>query len=112
VNAAYHTDVLVGAIMCRFESNGEGKGASMYIASLGVLPRYRGRGIGTKLLSHALREAEKDSSIRSAYLHMQCDNEGAASFYQRHSFFKSHTVENYYARVDPPHADVWVKQFE
>lgn len=104
--------MLVGAIMCRYETKADGKTACMYIASLGVLPPYRDRGIGTKLLKHALRKAANDSNITDAYLHMQSGNSSAASFYQRHGFVFSHTVPKYYARLDPPDADIWTRSLK
>ncbi len=43
--AAYHNDVLVGAIACRLEAH-SGNTAKMYIVTLGVLAPYRGMRIG------------------------------------------------------------------
>ena len=42
--AAYHGDVLVGAIACRLEAHGTA--AKMYIVTLGVLAPYRGMRVG------------------------------------------------------------------
>lgn len=99
-------DVLVGAIMCRLER--ESGGANLYIASLCVLAPYRGKGIGSKLLLDALREASKDPNVGTAYLHMQAGNDEAKEMYKRHGFRHTHTIENFYSgRLDPPHADVF-----
>lgn len=42
--AAYHREVLVGAIACRLEAHGTS--AKMYIVTLGVLAPYRGMRVG------------------------------------------------------------------
>lgn len=42
--AAYHNDVIVGAIACRLEAHGTA--AKMYIVTLGVLAPYRGMRVG------------------------------------------------------------------
>lgn len=48
-----------------------GKGARLYIMTLGVLAPYRGYGVGTKLLGRSLTAAARDPSIQEAYLHVQ-----------------------------------------
>ena len=59
---AYHTDVLVGGIACRCEKTE--KAAKLYIMTIGVLPAYRGCGIGSKLLNKTLDACKKDSKIQ------------------------------------------------
>ena len=44
--AAYHNDILVGAITARSEKQAGGKSSKMYIVTLGVLAPYRDFGIG------------------------------------------------------------------
>ena len=48
--AAYHREVLVGAIACRLEAHGTS--AKMYIVTLGVLAPYRGMRVGESAVNY------------------------------------------------------------
>ena len=81
---AFYQDVLVGAVACRHEQpkgGAEGKG-KLYIMTLGVLPPYRGRGVGRQLLAHTLEEARKQDKAAEIYLHVQTNNDDALNFYK------------------------------
>ena len=81
---AFYQDVLVGAVACRLEApqgGAEGKG-KLYIMTLGVLPPYRGQGIGRRLLNHTLAEARKQDKASEVYLHVQTNNDDAVNFYK------------------------------
>jgi ribosomal protein S18 acetylase RimI-like enzyme len=102
---AFHNDVVVGAVACRLEK--APGGPKLYIITLGVLAPYRGMGVGSRLLEKSLAVvAASLPEVTEAYLHVQTSNEEAAAFYARFGFEKGEVVENYYRRIDPPHAQV------
>ena len=76
----------------------------LYIMTINVLAPYRRRGIGQKLLDYILDVASKDDTIIEAYLHVQTSNDDAKQFYVRNGFEENGIVENYYKRIEPPHA--------
>ena len=53
---------------------------------MGVLPPYRGRGVGTKLVEEILEMAVADEELLDVYLHVQTSNEDAVRFYKRLGF--------------------------
>ena len=99
--AYYSTDILVGAICCRLEKKSD-RDARLYIMTLGVLAPYRSCGIGTKLLTATLDEADQDASIEDVYLHVQTSNRDALDFYKRFGFEQREKICNYYKRIEPP----------
>ena len=108
--AYYSTDILVGAVCCRLEKKTEGsKDLKLYIMTLGVLAPYRSCGIGSKLLATVLDEADHDSSVDEAYLHVQTSNTDALDFYKRFGFEQREKICNYYKRIDPPDCFVMVR---
>jgi len=76
----------------------------LYIMTINVLAPYRRRGIGQKLLDYVLDIASKDATIIESYLHVQTSNDDAKQFYMRNGFEDMGIVENYYKRIEPPHA--------
>ena len=76
----------------------------MYIMTVGVYAPHRDRGVGTRLLKHALNEGSADEYIKDAYLHVQTNNDDAIAFYKRFGFVEDVVVRNYYKRLDPPDA--------
>ncbi|CAI8006174.1 N-alpha-acetyltransferase 50, partial [Geodia barretti] len=104
---AYFNDLVVGAVCCRVET--EGDKHRMYIMTLGCLAPYRRLGIGTALLNHVLQKARDHGNIDNIYLHVQINNEDALAFYRKFDFHSVETKEQYYKRIDPPHAHVLQK---
>lgn len=108
---AYHNGFIIGAICCRVQEN------SVYIMTLGVLPSYRGRKVGSKLVQSVLDYAASEESkklvkegINEVMLHVQISNKDAINFYERLGFEKGEMVENYYKRIDPPHCYILRKK--
>jgi GNAT superfamily N-acetyltransferase len=61
------------------------------IQNLGIVPEYRGRGLGAALLLKAL-DGFRRFGMRRAYLEVTAQNDGAVRLYRRLGFFKSRTV--------------------
>jgi ribosomal protein S18 acetylase RimI-like enzyme len=106
---AYHNGFVIGSICCRIQDE-----SKIYIMTLGVLPSYRGRNVGTKLVQsvvdYAMSEEVRSKGVQEILLHVQIDNEDAIKFYQRLGFEKGEMVENYYKRIDPPHCYILRKK--
>lgn len=71
---------LAGAICCTVVP-----GQSVYVCAVSVVAIYRSRGIGKRLLG----ETEAyciTNGIPRIELHVQCDNDGAIKFYEKHGF--------------------------
>jgi GNAT superfamily N-acetyltransferase len=66
---------------------------SLYIDTLSVKDAYRGRGIGTHLLRHAITEC---SAATAVYLHVQETNYGAIAFYEKHGFVRGSLCPSFY----------------
>lgn len=64
---------------------------------------------GSRLLDRILANAAHDESISAAYLHVHVENEDAIGFYTQRGFLVGETVENYYRRINPPHAVILKK---
>jgi len=133
---AWHSDVVVGGICCRFEaaapspataasaeateeknnkpaaaSTASGSEKRIYIMTLGVLAPYRGRGIGSTLLRQIVEYAESHADVAEVFLHVQTCNEEALTFYKRHGFEIVSKIDNYYKKLDPPDCYVVSKKF-
>ena len=75
-----------------FASNQETYPDEFYIATLSVLPEYRGMGIGAELLEYA-RKLTREQSLRRCILHVNAENEKGIRFYERNGFTKAKPVE-------------------
>ena len=80
--------VLVGYVVARLE------GSECHVDSIAVKPGFRGRGIGTRLLSEALEECKKRGA-RAAYLEVDVENP-AVKLYEKLGFRIVGVVKNYY----------------
>jgi ribosomal-protein-alanine acetyltransferase len=65
------------------------------LASIAVLPRYRGRGIATSLLKATVRKLRR-RGVRSIWLMVRTDNPDAIALYKRFGFARTATVRHYY----------------
>lgn len=75
-----------------------------------MLAPYRGVGIGTRLVQRCLSILESSlPEVKEAYLHVQTSNDEAIEFYKRFGFEVGDVIENYYTRIDPPHAVILKK---
>ncbi|OQS04583.1 DNA polymerase lambda [Thraustotheca clavata] len=78
---------IVGAILVEPEEN------ETCVRTLAVDIRYRGSGIGKRLLELAVDKKE------NVYLHVQIDNLDAIALYEKMGFQKHERINNYYRRV-------------
>ena len=101
----------VGAICCRVETHGEGadKTSKLYIMAIGVLPAYRRRGIGSKLLQSVLDGVDQFPEVSEIYLHVQTSNALAMDFYKLFGFTLTRTIPDYYKHIEPTDANVLSK---
>jgi len=114
--------VFIGSICCRIENPCTLRGSRfswggngnvnftpnvdmLYIMTLNVLPSYRGRSLGSRLVKHvleAVQERKNGFNCKGAYLHVWTENKDALRFYQRLGFKVQCTINNYYRRISPP----------
>ena len=73
------------------------------IQTIGVLPRFEGRGIGRALLTELLEEARRRGAD-NVMLEVRADNPRAQALYVRFGFRKIHTRRKYYRDG----VDAWV----
>ena len=97
----------VGAICCRIETHGDI--SKLYIMTLSVLPAYRRRGIGSKLLQSVLDSIPQFPEVSVVYLHVQTSNTLATDFYNKFGFETTETVADYYKNIEPTDAHVLCK---
>ena len=69
----------------------------IHINNVAVRPQFRGAGIGTALLHHALHEG-KQLGARRATLEVRASNEAARRLYERLGFYVAATRRNYYTK--------------
>ncbi|MGC9071382.1 MAG: GNAT family N-acetyltransferase [Acidilobus sp.] len=79
-----------------------------HVISIAVLQEYRGRGIGSALMSEALRIFKEKYDVDAVYLEVRVSNTPAISMYERFGFVKARIVRSYYR--DGEDAYVMVKR--
>ncbi|WP_247826865.1 ribosomal protein S18-alanine N-acetyltransferase [Arthrobacter antioxidans] len=77
--------------------------ATADIQTIGVLPRFEGRGIGRALLTELLEESRRRGAD-NVMLEVRADNPRAQALYVRFGFRKIHTRKKYYRDG----VDAWV----
>jgi len=75
-----------------FSIGAEADPTEFYVATLSVLPEYRGLGIGAEMLRYA-RNLAREQAFKRCTLHVSAENEGGIRFYERNGFTKSPPVE-------------------
>lgn len=65
------------------------------LASIAVLPAYRGRGVARALMHASLRKLCR-LGVRTIWLMVRADNESAIALYRRLGFVRTATVRGYY----------------
>lgn len=98
---AYTNDHLIGCILAK-----ESRQATMlYVILFGIAKIYRSLGIGSHLLTMLIRYAEQEL-FQCIFLHTECSNLSAISFYQKFHFHIDQRLNNYYQTMSNfyPHA--------
>jgi ribosomal-protein-alanine N-acetyltransferase len=67
----------------------------LHIVNIAVNPKYRKKGIGTKLLGFAIKIAKKNSK-KEIYLEVRKSNEIAQKLYEKFGFARVREIERYY----------------
>ena len=75
-------------------------GVIAYIATIEVLPEFRGRGIGAELLRRLEGSANAERAI-TMWLHVDAENASAIRLYERLGYRNTGRADHYYARNRP-----------
>lgn len=67
----------------------------LHVATLATRPEFRGQGIGTQILSHALRAAKEEGAIK-AFLEVRESNKTAQKIYHEFGFVEDGRRKGYY----------------
>lgn len=70
------------------------------LASIAVLPEFRGRGVATSLLKAAINKVRREG-IAAMWLMVRPDNKTAASLYKKLGFVRTSRVSRYYEDGSP-----------
>ncbi|CEP60155.1 peptide alpha-N-acetyltransferase subunit NAT5 LALA0_S01e04258g [Lachancea lanzarotensis] len=109
----YFGEVAVGGVRAELIANKNGgvKPAGVYIQVLAVLAAYRGRAIGSRLLSY-IEEQSKEHFQHKIFAHVAVDNEEGLEWYKKHGFeIEGLPLKDYYKdTTGSPDAYVLVKQ--
>jgi len=81
-----------------------------HVISIAVLQEYRRRGIGSALMSEALKIFEKKYDVDSVYLEVRVSNQPAINMYEKFGFVKARIIRGYYR--DGEDAYVMVKRLK
>jgi len=95
---------LVGVVGCK----GVKHKRAAHVATLvgvGVLPEYRGKGIGRAMLEKMIDWVKKETKIERLQLTVYADNEGAIKFYEKLGFVKEGLFKNYAKSVNGNYQD-------
>jgi ribosomal-protein-alanine N-acetyltransferase len=81
-----------------------------HVISIAVLQEYRRRGIGSALMSEALKIFEEKYDVDSVYLEVRVSNQPAINMYEKFGFVKARIIRGYYR--DGEDAYVMVKRLK
>ena len=81
-----------------------------HVISIAVLQEYRRRGIGSALMSEALKIFEKKYDVDSVYLEVRVSNQPAINMYEKFGFVKARIIRGY--NRDGEDAYVMVKRLK
>ena len=99
---AYSNDQLIGCVLAKQSNNS----SILYLILFGIEKLYRSLGIGTSLLSTIIEYTRRCVYTR-IYLHTECTNASAISFYRKFHFQIDLYVENYYQTMTTFYPDAF-----
>jgi ribosomal-protein-alanine N-acetyltransferase len=67
-----------------------------HLISIAVLEQYRGRGVGSALLSETIRALRDVYEVESIYLEVRVSNDVAIHLYEKFGFRKARIIKHYY----------------
>ncbi|RIW29391.1 ribosomal-protein-alanine N-acetyltransferase [Bacillus salacetis] len=82
-----------------------------HITNIAVLPSYRGRGLGGKLMGSMI-EIAKEMGARTMTLEVRVSNDPAQSLYRKFGFHDGGIRKNYYSDNQEDALVMWVKLYE
>ena len=68
-----------------------------HVLTIDVIPKYRRKGIATKLLQKIERELQ-NSGVKTSYLEVRKDNVAARKLYQKLGYREIEVLKDYYSR--------------
>lgn len=95
---------LVGIVGCKGVSHRRARHVATLVG-VGVLPQFRGQGIGRRLLEEIISWAKTKTKIERLQLTVYADNLSAISFYEKLGFKKEGLFENYAKSVNGHYQD-------
>ncbi len=92
---------IVGYIMCRVElgslyTSKRAFGRQGHIISIAVVPHMRRKGIGTSLMTEAMKALKEVYGVDEYYLEVRVSNKPAISLYEKLGFRKVKVLRGYY----------------
>ena len=87
----FKEEKIIGFIFAFRESR-----VAYHIVTFAISPKYRKKGLGTKLLWHML-EKTKEEGAEEWRLEVETTNEGAIKLYEKEKFERGGTMMNYYS---------------
>jgi ribosomal-protein-alanine N-acetyltransferase len=88
---------LTGFAIVEWEAEPQTGPRAAYIATVEVLPGFRGRGIAAELLCR-IEESARAAGAGSIWLHVDAENSAAIRLYERQGYARQGREEHYYAR--------------
>jgi len=85
---------LIGVVGCKGVKHKRARHVATLVG-VGVLPSYRGKGIGRRMLDYVISWVKKQTKIERLQLTVYADNETAVKFYEKLGFKKEGLFEHY-----------------
>lgn len=96
-----YNNQLVGYVITRIENFSftgflSGRFPKSHVISVAVLPEFRGKGIGKKMMIEVIKKVNVDGKLKEMTLEVRRSNVPAISMYEKMHFSKTKILDNYY----------------